>query len=147
MQHHRAQASRTISVPAADLWDTIQKATGMEDWYPQLIAQSSVHDDANGLKRVCTLANGGELHERILLRDEATRTFVYAIDKHPLPPVNVVGTIRIDPVEGGAHVTWDSQFTVADEAATETVAMITTMYEGGLASLEAHHASKTGAAA
>ena len=147
MQHHRAQATRMIAVPADELWKTIHQATHMEQWYPQLITQSSISDDQGTMRRVCTLANGGQLHERILLRDDATRTFVYAIDKHPLPPVNVVGTIRIDAVDGGSHVTWDSQFTVADEAADETVAMVVGMYEDGLESLALYHGEKAGAAA
>ena len=82
------------------------------------------------------------MHERILLRDEATRTFVYAIDKHPLPPRGVVGTIRVDGDDGQAHVTWDAQFRIDDAIAGDVTAMVQGVYEGGLESLAAYHVKK-----
>ena len=139
MQHHRAQATRTIPVSADTVWQTIAKTSGMEDWYPQLISKSAVTSADGVTRRDCTMTNGGQLKERILVNDGTTRTFVYAIDSHPLPARNVVGTIRVDAVGDSAHVTWDSQFTVDSAAAQETVAMINGMYETGLASLETHH--------
>lgn len=86
------------------------------------------------------MQDGGVLVERILLRDAATRTFVYAIDSHPLPARNVVGTIRIDDLgDGQSHVSWSAQMVLEPSSADQMTSMVTGMYERGLASLEKHH--------
>lgn len=139
MQHCRAAASRMIDTSADQLWQTISQMTGMEDWYPQLIASSQVDQSADQPTRLCVMLDGAELHERILLRDEATRTFTYAIDQHPLPAANVVGTIRIDPIGTRSQVTWDAQFTTQPEVADQIVEHITNMYRAGLDNLAAYH--------
>jgi hypothetical protein len=139
MQPCRAQANRAIAAPADLLWSTISRMTGMEDWYPGLIARSEVDAELDQPTRFCVMRDGGELHERILLRDTATRTFVYAIDAHPLPARDVVGTIRIDATGDGSHVTWDAQFTTDPQTADQLTAMISDMYRAGLDSLAQHH--------
>lgn len=139
---HRAEARRIIPVPADDLWRTVSRMDGMEDWYPDLIQSSNVPDpDAAQPRRECVMANGGELKERILVRDDATRTFVYAIDKHPMPARNVVGTIRIDDLgDGRSSVSWASDLVFDEANAGEMRAMVSGMYEKGLESLERYHA-------
>lgn len=139
MQHCRAQASRMIDVSADTLWSTVTQMTGMEDWYPGLIATSKVDTTNSQPTRHCIMQDGGELFERILLRDAATRTFIYAIDKHPLPAKNIVGTIRIDADGDRSHVTWDAQFTTEPQNAAHLTEMVTGMYLSGLDSLANHH--------
>lgn len=141
MQKCRAQATEHIDVAPEILWSTIAEMTGMEDWYPALIAASAVDTSQKTPTRVCQMQDSGELHERILLRDNKTRTFVYAIDKHPLPAVDVVGTIRVDPVGSSAQVTWDAQFMTDPAVAPKMIDMITGMYQNGLNSLANFHKS------
>lgn len=141
MTHH-AEAERTINVPADELWKTISAMTGMEDWYPGLIRESEVLDaGSTEPHRNCIMQDGGELKERILVRDGATRTFVYAIDSHPLPARNLVGTIRIDDLgHGRSHATWSARMNLDAPASGMVIAMVNGMYEAGLQALEAHHA-------
>lgn len=138
----RAEAQLTIAAPAMAVWETIAKGDGMEIWYPDFIAASTVSEREGELQRVCALRDGGELQERILLKDGKTRTFVYAIDKHPLPPKGVVGTIRVDGDGQQAHVTWDAQFQIDEAMAGEITTLVQGIYEGGLRSLAKHHAGK-----
>src|SRR6056297_2946822 len=107
---HYVNAEREMPVAAEDLWQTVRRMTGMEDWYPGLIRESQVlEQDGAEPRRTCIMQDGGVLKERVLLRDDATRTFVYAIDSHPLPARSVVGTIRIDDIGNGrSHVTWSA---------------------------------------
>ena len=142
MTHH-VQASRQIPVPAEVLWQTVSRMTGMEEWYPGLIRESDVIGAENKEpKRNCVMTDGGELRERILLRDNATRTFVYAIDSHPLPAQNVVGTIRIDDLGAGqSQVSWSANMVLDPEVAEQMQTVVRGMYENGLASLEAFHSS------
>ena len=139
MKHCRAEASRDIAAPADALWATIEKMTGMEDWYPDLIQSSRVDAKDGVTHRVCTMANGGVLEERILLRDAHTRTFVYSVDSHPLPARGVVGCIRVDDLGGPSRVTWDSQFMVDDAVAGEVLDRVRGLYAAGLDSLAKHH--------
>lgn len=138
---HTVRAERLIPVSADTLWETVGAMTGMEDWYPGLIRGSEVREvDGPQPARICVMQDGGRLEERILLRDDATRTFVYAIDSHPLPARNVVGTIRIDDLgEARSHVTWSAQMILEPASADQMRSMVTGMYEQGLASLESHH--------
>ncbi len=135
----RAHAHRMIDAPPDVLWSTIAAMTGMEDWYPDLIARSKVDAATTPPTRFCVMRDGGELHERILLRDADTRTFVYAIDHHPMPAQSVVGTIRIDAADTGSRVTWDAQFNVEDTMADALTQTISAMYRAGLDSLANHH--------
>lgn len=137
------EAKREICVPADDLWKTVSQMTGMETWYPGLIRESEVlHADSAQPKRNCVMQDGGELKERILLRDDATRTFVYAIDSHPLSAKNVVGTIRIDDLGNGkSHVLWAADMVLDPASAEQMEGMVRGMYEAGLASLEDFHTS------
>lgn len=140
MTHH-VRAEREIPVPAGDLWQTVRQMTGMETWYPGLIRESEVLEATSPQPlRNCIMQDGGELKERILVRDDATRTFVYSIDSHPLPARNVVGTLRIDDLsDGRSYVTWAANMELDPETADQILGMIKSMYENGLASLEAYH--------
>lgn len=140
MTHH-VRAERAIPFAPQILWQTVRQMTGMEDWYPGLIRQSEVLDETSAEpRRVCIMQDGGTLKERILLRDDATRTFVYAIDSHPLPARNVVGTIRIDDLGNGrSHVTWSASMALDPKSAEQIMAMVTGMYDAGLASLQGYH--------
>jgi len=142
---HTVRAERNISVNADTLWKTIEAMTGMEDWYSGLIRESEVREaEGSQPSRTCMMQDGGVLNERILLRDGATRTFVYAIDSHPLPARNVVGTIRIDDLgDGQSHVVWSAQMMLDPTSAEQMRTMVTRMYEQGLASLESHHNAKS----
>lgn len=138
---HNIKATREIPIPSSDLWQTVRRMTRMEEWYPGLIRKSEVlEEDGMEPRRNCVMQDGGVLKERILLRDDLTRTFVYAIDSLPLPAKNVVGTIRIDDVGNGrSHVTWSANMALDPQSADQITAMVTGMYEAGLASLEAYH--------
>lgn len=139
MKYLRAEASREIAVPAATLWATIEQTTGMENWYPDLIISSKIAKTDGEITRICIMKNGATLEERILVKDNITRTFVYAVDVHPLPAKNVIGTIRIDDLGDGCRVNWDAQFSAEDSAAEETLAMVNGMYSAGLDSLATFH--------
>ncbi len=140
MTHH-IRAERTIPVSADVLWSTVSKMTGMEDWYPGFIRQSEVFEPNSAQpRRVCVMQDGGQLKERILLRDSATRTFTYAIDEHGMPARNVVGTIRIDSLgHGQSHVSWSAELELDPSSADTFGPMVQSMYADGLASLEAFH--------
>lgn len=142
MTHH-VKAEREISASPDTLWKTVRQMTAMEDWYPGLIRESEVlEEDSAEPRRNCIMQDGGVLKERILLRDDATRTFVYAIDSHPLPAKNVVGTIRIDDIGYGlSHVTWSASLALDPKIAKQMEGMITQMYQAGLASLDAYHST------
>lgn len=135
MKHCHVTQTRTIMAPPDQVWAIINQITGMEDWYPGLIKSSHVDQDGDDIRRTCLMTNGGQLDERILLRDAKTRTFTYAIDRHPLPAMNVVGTFRVDDLKDRAGVSWSAQFTAKDEDADSMTQTVNQMYAAGLESL------------
>lgn len=83
---------------------------------------------------------GMDMKERVILRDDATRTFSYAIDEHSMPAKNVVGTIRVDDHgDGTSFVSWSAKLVLEPESAEQFAPMVQSMYESGLASLESFH--------
>lgn len=116
----------------------------MEAWYPGFFSASDVpNPNVAQPKRHCRIADGGELKEHILLRDDATRTFIYSIDSHQLPAKNVVGSLRIDDLgDGRSTVTWGVNMVLVDAMAAQMTEIVMGIYVKGLESLEAYHAGK-----
>lgn len=141
---HSVEVRRTIETPAQDLWATISQMDQVEAWYHEFISAYEVLDpDAAQPKGKCTMANCGTLKERILLRNETTRTFIDSIDSHSLPAKYVVGSLRVgDLIDRRSAVNWGANIVLGETIAPHITEMVTSIYAKGLEGLEMYHASK-----
>lgn len=128
------QVEKTIAAPAAAVWATIVKGDGVDEWFPAISACR-----LDGDKRFCTMSGGGDLVETILDRDDATRTFRYSVDQHPLPVGRIMSSIRVSEAGSGASVSWEAEIEGDEPGLSETAQMMEQVYASGIEALETWH--------
>lgn len=90
-----------INRSADEVWATVRDFGGLAAWMPGVDSCRLEGDD-----RIIEMM-GMELTEKLLRRDEDTRTLTYGISKSPMPIERHEATIAVTPVdEQSAHVTY-----------------------------------------
>jgi protein-tyrosine phosphatase len=80
--------------------------TGVRRWVPGVAAARM-----EGMRRICTLADGGEIHEEITELSDAERRYSYKQTVHPLGLKRSQGTLAVEPDgDGGSHVRWNAEW-------------------------------------
>jgi Polyketide cyclase / dehydrase and lipid transport len=79
--------------------------------------------ELDGMRRVCTFADGHTQHEAILDYSPATRSYRYTIDGG-LPVADNRGRFVVQPAGSGARIVWESSFVVLDPAAEAEVSRL-----------------------
>jgi uncharacterized protein YndB with AHSA1/START domain len=110
----------TVTVHAGpdDVWGVLADLTATRLWLPG-VTDARMHGDT----RVCTIAGGGEIHERISDVDPARRSYRFAYLRTPLPVRDAGGTFTVEPgdAEGTAVVTLRLTFEPLDAGAAAAV--------------------------
>ena len=127
---HSVTVISHIGASPEKVWSTIGDPAAISNWHPA-IASSTV----TGTERLCTLADGAEIQERIESVDEEGKTYTYSITKSPLPLASYQSTIKVDSDGDGSTVTWNAQFEPAGAAAEEVSTLLGQIYQAGLSSL------------
>ena len=136
---HQSEVSKTSVGDANLIWRTVASCGGLELWMPSLVRSCALTGTGPGAKRIVTLADGGELTERIVEIDETARRFRYAIDEHPFPFSDAVGTISVETTGPTAfRLTWRSDFEIEESLAPTVEAMMTAFYSTAIDSLLAY---------
>lgn len=94
------KAEVQIARSADDVWALIGDFGGLGDWMPGIDA-CELDGDVRKLQ-----AMGMEIHERLVDRDDATRTISYSIVKSPMPLEHHLATISVAPSGDGSVLTW-----------------------------------------
>lgn len=94
------------------VWELVGAPERIHEWLP-FIAACRVDGD----RRECTAANGAELTERLVNRDDAARCYQYTIVSSPMPIEDITATVAVAPA-GPDHalVTWHTTVTPDDLA-------------------------------
>jgi uncharacterized protein YndB with AHSA1/START domain len=120
----------TIDRAPDDVWAVLGDF-GNVDWVPGLASARM-----EGKRRVCTMDEGGEIHED-LERDDDRRSFSYVQVVHPLGLKRSDGTVSVEPHDGGSRVVWDSEIEFADEAQeSQFLPMLEQGYAGAMQALK-----------
>lgn len=129
--------SVTIDVDASpdEVWAFIGDPTSVPRWYPKY---ASVEVD--GDTRVLRTAEGAELHERLLERDDARRFYSYSVVSGA-PVISHLASFEVVPEGAGSRIRWATQAEPSDPSAdirarltgTQTAALETVkrIVEGG----------------
>lgn len=129
---------KTIEVRASEVWNAIRSIGGLDRWFPA-IAKCTVQGQGVGARRVCELANGVTLFEKVEEIDDAGRVFKYSITESPLPISNYLGTVTVRDTGGGkTEVTWSATFDAAEGQRDEMVAMLNGAFADGITGLESN---------
>jgi ketosteroid isomerase-like protein/uncharacterized protein YndB with AHSA1/START domain len=100
----------TISRSPDEVWALLRDLEAVTEWVPG-IAQARVE----GTRRICTTADGGEIHEEIEL-DDARRRYAYSQPVHPLGLSASRGVLSVTGNGADTHVAWVAELEFADPA-------------------------------
>lgn len=130
--------SVTVNASPDTTWKMIGDFNHLDVWHPVVVSSVLTHT-ATSDTRLLTLGNGATLTEKQVSRDDAKRSYTYAIVLSPLPVSDYVSTISVVAAAGGkSTVTWSSSFDAKDATDEEAVTAITGIYEAGLNNLDKH---------
>jgi ketosteroid isomerase-like protein len=98
----------TIARSPDDVWALLRDLAAVTEWVPGI---TGAHVD--GTRRICTTAEGAEIHEEIEL-DDARRSYAYTQPVHPLGFRASRGSLAVTGNGVEAHVVWDAEIEFAD---------------------------------
>lgn len=124
MATHLAQT--TIAAPASDIWATVGDFGGLTGW---MVGVDSCEVDGDE-RIVATM--GMEIRERLVRRDDATRSLAYTITQSPMPLEQHEAEITVHAGDDGTRVTWE--VTVVPDELAEVFGNV---YQGCLDALRA----------
>ncbi|BAV63232.1 hypothetical protein SCLO_1001920 [Sphingobium cloacae] len=104
------EESAELNRNADDAWRAFGAWEAVADWHPML---ERVEADGNqpGARRRAYTKDGQEQVERLVSRDEASRSYRYAMVETGLPVENYMAEFRIDAVDADhSKVTWTARF-------------------------------------
>jgi carbon monoxide dehydrogenase subunit G len=115
----------TIDRPADDVWKLVAEFGGLAEWMPGVDSCVVEGDD----RRLSMM--GMQIVERLVRRDDDTRTLSYSIVGGDLSVEHHEATITVSPAGDGSHVTWS-----VDVAPDSLVDVMSGAYDGALKSLK-----------
>lgn len=131
------EAKKQVSVDASadDTWAAIREFCSIAVWHPAV--ENCVLSQANGRPmRTLSLKGGGTIVEEETGRDDAGRSYSYAIIESPLPVANYQSTIHVED-DGGTVIEWEGKFDAKGAPDAEAVKVIEGIYQSGLESIAA----------
>jgi mxaD protein len=100
-----------IDKPPEDVWAILGDLGAVSRWVPG-VASARVE----GTRRVCTLEEGGEIHEEIAGFSDEERSYAYTQHVHPLGFERSEGTLVVHANGDGSVVSWTAEVELADPA-------------------------------
>ncbi|EFL87828.1 SRPBCC family protein [Ahrensia sp. R2A130] len=105
----RVLRSTILDHPCDDVWAVLRDFNGHDVWHPA-IATSAIErgdpSDRVGCVRRFTLADGGELREKLLTLSDLEQSYSYCLLDTPVPLFNYVSHVRLLPVIDGNATFW-----------------------------------------
>ena len=92
-----------IDAPPDAVWAVVGDPTSVPRWYPKYVAA-----EVDGETRVIRSADGRELVERLLERDEAGRSYSYTV-LSGAPVVDHRASFTVEPRGAGSRVVWRTE--------------------------------------
>lgn len=126
-----------IDAPPEAVWRFIGDPTTVPQWYPKYVAC-----EVDGDRRTLRTAEGAELHERLLERDEDRRFYSYSVVSGA-PVASHLASFEVTAEGTGSRVRWATQAEPLDPAAdirgrltasqTDALDRVKRIVEGGTA--------------
>jgi ketosteroid isomerase-like protein/uncharacterized protein YndB with AHSA1/START domain len=103
----------TIACPADEVWALLSDLAAVTEWVPGITGAR-----VDGTRRICTTAEGAEIHEELEV-DDSARMSTYTQPVHPFGFKTSRGKLAVTEDGAGSHVTWDAEieFAVAEQEA------------------------------
>ena len=105
------ELSIDVDAPPDAAWALVGDPTSVPRWYPKYAAA-----EVDGDSRVLRTAEGGELRERLLDRDDAARSYSYSV-LSGAPVSSHRASFAVTAEGGGSRITWWTDAEPSDPAA------------------------------
>ena len=124
--------SESVYVNAApdEVWDWVGDYYDVHRWHPG-IHSTQKSGARNAEIRFLILMDGNRIYEELLSDSDAERMYSYKILEAPLPVVDYVGQLSVQPEGAGSRVTWSANFGV-DGNEQEIQEVVRGVFSGGL---------------
>jgi hypothetical protein len=128
---------KSIEVAASpeEAWQALADFCSIAVWHPGIAACEQSEQDGATLGTLTT-GDGGVVLEKLIEHDDQAMSFTYTILESPLPVTDYVSTMNVSPASGGASINWRSEFSAKGTSDEEAIAVISEIYDAGLASLQ-----------
>lgn len=128
--------TKTITVPKSLAWAAIRGIGGLDRWFP-IISHCRVEGDGVGALRIMTLADGGEMVDRIEAIDDDRQCLRYTRIAMPFPLTDYHGSVEVR-ADGPAQaiVAWSLSFTVEEADRLAMNGLVAAAISNGLCGLE-----------
>jgi uncharacterized protein YndB with AHSA1/START domain len=115
------------------VWEVLGNLAATDEWLPGVLTA-----EVQGTRRVCTMADGFEIHEEISDYRPEDRTFSYRQLQVPLPVSESGGSFAVQPhANGSSTVVLESSFTAVEAGHEQQVGqMIEGAFQQALESLK-----------
>lgn len=90
-----------VGAPPGATWELAGDPVRIQEWFAPVASVT-----LDGDRRTVTMANGAELVERLVDRDDAARTYSYVVESGIPGLTSHRATIRVDEAPGGSRVRW-----------------------------------------
>jgi carbon monoxide dehydrogenase subunit G len=124
-QHHL-----TVKASADDVWQAMRNYGDLS--WTEGIEEVVVEGEGVGMLRKVRLSGAGEwILERLTARDDASRTFSYAIEGDGMPGFsNYSAHVRAEPADEGCIIHWECRADAQDDAVEAMQPMVQALAEG-----------------
>ncbi len=131
-----------INAPVDRAWEAIRDFNALPQWHP-FIEASRIEDDLLSATVGCIRNfqlkdNGGTIREQLVTLSDVERLCTYSILESPMPVENYVATVRLlEITESNASLgEWQAEFDVPSAEESETVALVTSVFQEGFKNLD-----------
>jgi uncharacterized protein YndB with AHSA1/START domain len=112
------------------VWGLLGDLAAVTRWVPGVQAARM-----EGMRRICTMEDGSEIHEEISDLDGHSYRYVQTV--HPLGFERSEGTLNVEPNGDGARVVWNAEIEFAEPAQQDQfLPMLEQGYAGALQRLK-----------
>lgn len=121
-----------IARPPEQVWAILGDLAGVTRWVPGISSAQM-----EGMRRICTLEDGGEIHEEISDFSDERRRYSYEQSVHPLGFERSQGTLAVKANGDSSAVTWNADVVFADPTQEDQILpMLREGYAAALANLK-----------
>lgn len=131
------EVRQSVEVAAApeQVWRAIGDFCSIAEWHPAVARCAAGEQDGVAL-RTLTTVDGAVLVERRVQHSEEGMSYSYQIVESPLPVADYEATLAVMDSAGGSRITWSGDFAAAGASDDQALAVISGIYEAGLAALK-----------
>lgn len=125
------EKSKELNLSEAQLWSIVRNFSN--PWSLQIAATNSTGNDSGAI-RVMILTNGGVIVERLLTKEDSSRTLKYELISG-MSVSTMTGTLKVVPGNKGSKLIWRVNYLPAGKGAIFVGQEINTWLDAGMASL------------